>query len=73
MSKGIDKTVEIAVQGMTCGHCKATVEKAVAAVAGVSKVHVDLAGKKVSISFNPEQADEEALKQVISNEGYEVE
>lgn len=34
--------IELKIEGMTCGHCVARVEKAVAAVAGVSDVSVGL-------------------------------
>ena len=34
--------IELKIEGMTCGHCVARVEKALAAVAGVSDVSVGL-------------------------------
>ena len=34
------KTIQ--VKGMSCGHCKASVEKAMASVPGVADVRVDL-------------------------------
>lgn len=36
----MEKTYRI--EGMTCGHCKAAVEKGIGAVAGVATVEVDL-------------------------------
>ena len=69
---GGEKTVILYVNGMSCGHCKASVEKAVSALPGVSKVNVDLAGKKVSISFNPDKTNLDAFKNAITGQGYEV-
>ncbi|MHB1167469.1 MAG: copper ion binding protein [Carboxydocellales bacterium] len=69
---GGEKTVILNVNGMSCGHCKASVEKAVSALSGVSKVDVDLAGKIVSITFDPDQANLDAFKNAITGQGYEV-
>jgi len=62
----------ITVEGMTCGHCKAAVEKAVASVDGVSKVEVDLGRKEAVVLFNPDRTGEEELKKVIRDQGYQV-
>lgn len=35
--------IELKIEGMTCGHCADRVERALAAVAGVSDVTVELA------------------------------
>lgn len=69
---GGQDTVTLNVEGMSCGHCKASVEKAVSALAGVSKVDVDLAGKKVSITYAPEKVNQAAFKKAITDQGYEV-
>lgn len=69
---GGEKTAVLNVEGMSCGHCKASVEKAVSALAGVSKVDVDLAGKKVSVTFSTDKVNEDAVKKAISEQGYEV-
>lgn len=69
---GSEKTVALNVEGMSCGHCKAAVEKAVSALDGVSKVDVDLAGKKVSVTYNPDKVNEDAFKKAITGQGYEV-
>ncbi len=59
----------IKVEGMMCGHCKARVESACKAVAGVTDAVVDLEQKQVTVSGS---ADVEALKAAIVNAGYEV-
>lgn len=66
------QNVDLNVEGMSCGHCKASVEKAVSALDGVSKVDVDLAGKKVSITYNPGKTSPDVIKQAITGQGYEV-
>jgi len=65
-------TAALNVNGMTCGHCKATVEKAVSAVDGVSEVAVDLAAKTVTVSYDPDKTGEANLKRAIEDQGYSV-
>ncbi len=64
--------IELKVTGMTCNHCKAAVEKAVSGVKGVSKVVVDLAKGKASISYDANQAGLDAFKAAIEAAGYGV-
>ena len=42
--------ITLNVPDMSCGHCKATVEKAVTAVDASAKVDVDLSTRKVEIT-----------------------
>lgn len=58
----------ILVNGMMCGHCKARVESACKAVPGVTDAVVDLAAKNVTVTGG----DLEALKEAITDAGYEV-
>ena len=62
------KTV-LKVEGMMCTHCKAAVEKACRAVAGVTEVYVALKEKTVTVIGT---ADLAALKSAIEAEGFEV-
>ena len=61
------KTID--VKGMSCGHCKASVEKAMAAVPGVKDVRVDLEGAKAT--FEDNGVDIDALKAAIDKVGFE--
>ena len=61
----------IKVQGMSCGHCKASVEKALNAVSGVTDARVDLAEGTVAVTFNQGTAVAE-LEAAIEDAGYEV-
>jgi len=66
-----EKTMQtvIMVNGMMCGHCKATVEKVCKAVPGVEDAVVDLEKKNVTITGTPDIA---AVKQAITDADYEV-
>ncbi|MBY6265473.1 heavy-metal-associated domain-containing protein [Azospirillum sp. 412522] len=57
------------VSGMTCGHCAQTVTKAVEALPSVDRALVDLKTGEVAVEGG---ADESAIRQAITDAGYEV-
>ena len=62
--------VEIGVDGMSCGGCALSVEKALRAIAGVETVEVDLRGKSVRVEGAA--LDRPRLAQAIEDAGYDV-
>jgi copper chaperone len=60
------------VEGMSCNHCVNSVKKAVGALNGVTNVEVDLKSKTVSIEFDSEKVNTEAIKDAIEDQGYDV-
>jgi copper chaperone len=61
-------SIELNVTGMTCGHCKAAVEKALKNVEGVNLVQVDLASGKANV--RGAHINTEALIAAVIEEGY---
>ena len=61
--------IELNVTGMTCGHCKAAVEKALLAVPGVERADVDLEAGKARVEGDP---DPGALVDAVEDEGYDA-
>ena len=59
----------IKVTGMMCPHCQAHVQKALEAVAGVTKVEVDLQGGKAAVTGG----DVNACIAAVKAAGYEAE
>ncbi len=57
------------IEGMMCNHCKASVEKALNGIEGVSSVVVDLENKTATITG---EADNEAIKKAVTDAGYEL-
>jgi len=57
------------VPEMSCGHCKATVEKAVAGVDAGAQVEIDLDNRTVSIQSS---ADAASLIDALKTAGYEA-
>ena len=63
--------IRIKVNGMTCGHCEAAVEKALAEVVGVTRVvEVDREKSLAVVQGTPDVA---AVLEAIREEGYEAE
>jgi copper chaperone len=65
--------IRIAVKGMTCNHCRARVENAVKAVAGVFAVYVDLTGGYAEVDFSEGKTTGSDLVAAIKASGYEAE
>lgn len=64
-------TKEVFIDGMSCMHCAAKVEKALAALNGVSDVKVDLNGKRAIVKIKKE-IDNATLKATVEDLGYTV-
>lgn len=61
------------VSGMSCGHCVKAVEGSVGALNGVKEVNVQLSEGIVEVDFDPTAVTVEAIKDVIDDQGYDVE
>ncbi|NLJ58703.1 MAG: heavy metal translocating P-type ATPase [Tissierellia bacterium] len=70
-SGGSEMNKVLIVEGMTCGHCKAAVEKALKAVDGVENAVVDLEEKSAELTLNKEVSDD-ILTKAVTDAGYEV-
>jgi copper chaperone len=62
----------ITVQGMSCGHCKNAVEKAVKALPGVSFAEVDLGAKSLTVQFEATKVSIADIKKAVEEEGFTV-
>jgi Cu+-exporting ATPase len=60
------------IEGMTCGHCVATVQQALAGVPGVARAEVDLAKKQARVVFADGAVPREQLAAAVSQAGYRV-
>lgn len=67
-SKSTNMSDQYIVEGMTCNHCKASVEKAVCALEGVSNANAIPAENKLIIEG---KIDEKKLKETIEQLGYQ--
>lgn len=66
------ETKVLKIEGMSCSHCKSAVTEALQELAGVSRVEVDLDGGQATVSYDPAQVTEAALKEAVEEAGYTV-
>jgi copper chaperone len=64
--------VEFTVEGLTCGHCVQTVEKAVSALEGVESASVELVPGGRSRLVVSGQAHSVAVREAVTSAGYSV-
>lgn len=73
MPKKIEKMenteTKIVVKGMTCGHCKAMVEKNISKLPGVESVEADLATGVTEIKG---EYDPNAVREIVEDLGFEI-
>ncbi len=64
------KTVRLAIEGMSCGHCRDTVEKALRNQDGVTAATVHLDANAAEVEFEETRVSPEQLVAVVEEEGY---
>ena len=66
-------TKEIKIQtSAQCGMCKDRIEGAFAYEAGVKKTNLDLQTKVLTVVYNPEKTDENKIRKILNNLGYDA-
>lgn len=58
------------IEGMTCGHCQARVEKALNSLDGIS-ARVDLKKKQALVELESNDVSDKALMDTVREAGYE--
>ena len=71
MGSNIQKHTMI-VEGMSCGHCKNAVEKAVQSLPGVLSAEVDLITKTLSVEVNSSDDILARIKEAVDEQGFTV-
>ena len=61
---------KVFIEGMSCGHCAARIEKALGKLDGVSTVKVNLSGKFAELDAAKELSDQSVLA-AIDSAGYQ--
>jgi copper chaperone len=64
--------ITVPVQGMSCGHCVARVEKALQGVAGVADVSVSLEAAEATITYDPALAGLDDFRAAVTEAGYDI-
>ena len=66
------KSVQLTVQGMTCGNCARSVERALKSTPGVTKATVDLGSASASVEYDTDLVKPEAIAAAVREIGFEV-
>lgn len=64
--------IVLAVTGMTCGGCVASVQKVLTALPGVQSVEVALTPGQARVVYDPARVDRAALVQAVVSAGFGV-
>jgi heavy metal translocating P-type ATPase len=67
-----EETAELQIEGMTCASCVARIEKALAAVPGVTSAAVNLATERALVSYIAGSVTRAALENAVRVSGYDV-
>lgn len=66
------KSIILNVTGMSCNHCKSSVEEALGQLEGVSNVNVNLETGRVEVTYDESAVSLEAMREAVEDQGYEV-
>lgn len=71
MSSAVEQIV-VTTPDMSCGHCVASIEREVGALAGVESVKANLPTKQVTIAFDPARVTVPQIEATLDDAGYPV-
>ncbi len=65
-------TQTLSVPDISCGHCKSSIEGAVAPLPGVDKVEVHIEERTVELDYDGAEATLDEIVAAIEEQGYDV-
>jgi copper chaperone len=66
------ETIQLNIEGMTCGGCVNSVKNVLQKIPGVSSAEVSLELKRATVIFNPAQSNPAQFKAAIEDAGFDV-
>ena len=66
------RTLTLPVDGMTCGHCMATVEAALRGIPGVARAEANVSANRVQVTLEAQGPPLERIRAAIEQAGYRV-
>lgn len=67
------ETLELKVEGMSCGHCQKRVTDALSGLKGVKNVVVSLEQKSAVVQYQPSKVDRKAMVEAVNALGFQAE
>jgi len=65
-------TAVLSVPNISCEHCERTITNALAPIAGVRRVHVDIPTQRVHVDYDETRVNVERIKTILEEEDYPV-
>ncbi|MFZ2975383.1 MAG: heavy metal translocating P-type ATPase [Candidatus Moraniibacteriota bacterium] len=69
----MNKKIILKISGMTCASCALSNEKELTKAKGIISASVNFASKNAQVEYNPEIIDENQVRKVIRDNGYNIE
>ncbi|MBO0781858.1 MAG: heavy-metal-associated domain-containing protein [Ktedonobacteraceae bacterium] len=66
------QAITLSVPDVSCDHCVKTIDGTLGALTGVTSVATDIATKRVSLSYDPNQVSMEQIESALDEVGYTV-
>jgi len=66
------KQITLSVPDISCGHCKSSIEGAVASLDGVARAEVSVNDHTVEVEYDPALLDLAVIITAIDDQGFEV-
>lgn len=66
------KSVKLAIEGMTCGSCAASITTALKKIDGVRTVEISFEQKSGTVEFDPAKANEQGIVEAVNNAGFKA-
>jgi copper chaperone len=66
------RQISLVVPSISCEHCKETIESTLKDVDGVKEAIVDIANKRVVLTWDPDKVPLSTLEEALYDVGYEV-
>jgi len=67
-----ESTLSLSISGMHCASCSARIERAVGALAGVSKAQINLASESGVVTFAPSRTSQRVIRDTIHGLGFQT-
>lgn len=71
-TENIMETTTIAVKGMTCMGCVASVKRVLDGIPGITRAEVSLQPGQAAVSYDATKTSVQSIKSAITDAGYEV-
>ena len=66
------RTVELVIDGMTCGGCVRSVKNVLESIQGVTSAEVSLEKAQATVTYDPAKADVNRMREAVTDAGYQV-